>query len=105
MPLSEKDALEQTIKDREARILDNRRDRRMRALTSLMSALVAIGAAYLAFLEALERINAPVNRYEIVVGETSGGNAIVRIDTHTGDSWILRADPNGEVWTRVRSIE
>jgi hypothetical protein len=103
VPMTPEDALRQTIEDRKARIEEGRRDRRIRAFTSLLSALVAIGAAYLAFLQALQQINA-TERFQIVDSETAAGGAVLRIDTRTGQSWVLREGAGGATWTSVATV-
>ncbi|CAA0126403.1 Uncharacterised protein [Halioglobus japonicus] len=124
MPMSEGDSLKQTIEDRrtriemdrldreersrlskldrDARTADNRKDRWVQALTSLLSAAAVICVAYLAFLEALERINAPDDKYIVVSVESRSGKATVRVDKHTGDTWQLQSsDDDGAKWTKI----
>ena len=101
MTLSKEDSFRQTIADREARVSDNRKDRLLRAFTSLLSALVAIAAAYFAFLKAIEQINAPTKQFEVVVVDTKSSKQAIRVNTHSGETWLLKVSEDGIRWVDI----
>lgn len=68
MPISEKDALEQTIKDRDARVAESKKDRRNRTIVASIAAAASIFAAFVAAIIGIDKFAEKKDTYQIITG-------------------------------------
>lgn len=89
--------------DRKARNRQANNDRIVQAVVAGISAVAAIGAAYLTARFGIERLSATSAHYTIISAKASGGTDVaLKLDTQSGQTWVLAQTPRDTAWVLVR---
>jgi hypothetical protein len=97
LPLSNEDAKEQTILDRQTQIAEAEKDRRNRTIVSIISAFAAIIAGYAAVVVGINKLSGSGDPYTFLsTAGPSGLQSVLRVERKTGRSWILVQE--GTTW-------
>jgi hypothetical protein len=77
-------------------------DRVVQTATALISAVGAIVAAVIVGLIGIERLSHDAARYTLVpLKSATGPDTALKIDTKTGQAWVLTLSPKGPSWRLV----
>src|SRR5579859_5580096 len=89
--------------DRKARNRQAYWDRVVQTGVALISAPAAIVAAYLAAEFGIEKLGANSTRFAIIdVKSASGSDVALKVDTKSGQTWVLTQTPKASAWLPVR---
>ena len=89
--------------DRKARNQQAFWDRVAQTGVALISALAAIGAAYFAAEFGIEKLGASSARFAVIdVKSASGSDVALKLDTKSGQTWVLTQTPKANAWLSVR---
>lgn len=89
--------------DRKERARQAFRDRIAQTLVALLSALAAVATAYCAARYGIDKLEAGSASYTIAAVKTTASSpgTALKINSKTGDTWMLVTGKAGPVWQKV----